>query len=386
MHRYNFIELEKAMALLLGGLGYTVGGIFNGVAGTTTLGSGSPGQVGGLINLDLGGLAQLGIGAGGTNSIIAVDGTIGASGSTAVSPIIDLGIDLGTGSTGGNGGLLAGLFGGATNTGGEPTVPGGSIGLGQTIINLTSALVGGTNGGTGTGGSPSYNPGSPGAVIDGTNAPETIYGTAGNDTIRGFGGNDAIVAQGGNDIIDGGAGIDTIGVSGTLRQYNAATENGVFAIQNKTTGEIDFTSNVERIYFSDNQVLALDYNGDAGQAFRLYQAALDRAPDAHGLAVHVHNLDGGTSLHDEALTFVNSVEFQHKYGANLTDQQYVTALYENTLNRAPDANGYAYWTGVLANHSEDRASVLVGFSESFENHQLTDHQLQNGILLDYNAV
>jgi serralysin len=382
------------MALILGGLGSTVGGIVGGVLDGS---SSSSTQGGSILSLDLGSLANLNIGAGGTTSVIAIDGTIGTTGSTPTSPVIDLGVDLGTGSTGGNGGLLGGLLGGGTAGGGGSLVPETTDALVSTVTSLTGLLTGsqgtgtggsGTGGTTGPGGTTTvpFNPGSPGQVISGTEGVDTLYGTNGNDTIKAFAGNDVIFSNAGNDLVDGGSGTDTIVLSGTLNQYNAATQNGVIAFQNKVSGEIDYLTNVERVYFSDNKVLALDFNGNAGQAFRLYEAALDRAPDAQGLKFHVTWLDQGVSLHDDAQNFLNSPEFQQKYGSNLSDQQFVSALYQNTLERAPDAAGFAYWNNQLSTHAQDRASVLVGFSESTENHMQTDHMLQNGILLDYGVA
>src|ERR1700712_5011958 len=96
------------MASLLGGLLGTLDNTLNGVLGGGSSNSGT------ILNLDLGSLANIGIGAGGTTSVIAIDGTVGTTAATPTSPVIDLGIDLGTGATGGLGGLFTGLLGGGT--------------------------------------------------------------------------------------------------------------------------------------------------------------------------------------------------------------------------------------------------------------------------------
>ena len=127
----------------------------------------------------------------------------------------------------------------------------------------------------------------------------------------------------------------------------------------------------------------IDLHGSAAQAYRLYQAALDRAPDSGGLSAHTGALQHGLSLHDDALSFINSVEFGVKFGTNTSDQAFVTALYNNVLDRAPDAAGNANWLNALINHTLDRASVLVGFSESVENHAKVDPAITAGIHLDY---
>ncbi|TXM68851.1 DUF4214 domain-containing protein [Methylobacterium sp. WL69] len=398
------------MALLLGGIGSAFGGLVSGISSTSgnilgevvgiTASTGSSsGQSSTVVDLNLGGLVGLNIGAGGTTSIIAIDGSIGATGSTSISPIINLGVDLGTGSTSGNGGLLGGLLGGGSYGNGGGLIPTTVDALLGTVGSLTGALTGGgtgsgpgggteggTGGGTGGTGTIPLNPGTPGQVINGTEAADALHGTGGNDTINGLGGRDVIFGNSGNDLVDGGAGLDTFVAGGSLSSYNAASQNGVLALQNKSTGEIDYLMNVERLHFTDNKVLALDFNGNAGEAFRLYQAALDRAPESAGLKFHVDLLDRGVSLHDDAVGFINSPEFQQKYGANITNQQYITNLYENTLHRNPDAAGFAYYDNLLSSGARDRATVLINFSESPENHQQTDHQLQNGILLDYSVA
>ena len=84
-------------------------------------GSSNAATAGNLLNLDVGSLLGLHIGAGGTTSVLALDATVGGGilNSTSTSPVINLGLDLGTGTLGGNGGLLGGLLGGGSAGAGE---------------------------------------------------------------------------------------------------------------------------------------------------------------------------------------------------------------------------------------------------------------------------
>lgn len=66
-----------------------------------------------------------------------------------------------------------------------------------------------------------------------------------------------------------------------------------------------------------------------------------------------------------AAQFVAVPEFAATYGQP-TDQAFVQAMYENTLHRAPDAGGLAFWTGHLAAGDLDRPGVVLAFSESGE--------------------
>ena len=114
---------------------------------------------------------------------------------------------------------------------------------------------------------------------------------------------------------------------------------------------------------------ALRYEGVTAQAYRLYEAAFDRTPDAEGLRYWADALDDdGMSLEDVAEAFIDSAEFAQRYGEAPTDEAFVTGLYQNVLDRAPDADGKAYWLAQL-DDDMDRDEVLVAFSESPENQE-----------------
>lgn len=103
----------------------------------------------------------------------------------------------------------------------------------------------------------------------------------------------------------------------------------------------------------------------AAQIARLYDTAFGRLPDAPGLESWKTAIEGGQdSLTQVADAFVGSAEFQAKYGS-LNNNDFVTALYNNTLHRGPDATGLASWVSNL-NGGEDRGAVVIGFSESAE--------------------
>ena len=103
----------------------------------------------------------------------------------------------------------------------------------------------------------------------------------------------------------------------------------------------------------------------SAQVFRLYQATLDRAPDAKGLMNWTTTLaDGERTLVQVASGFTNSAEFRKIYGAT-DNEAFVTLLYDNVLGRAPDAIGLANWVARL-DGGMSRAQAVTGFSESAE--------------------
>jgi hypothetical protein len=125
--------------------------------------------------------------------------------------------------------------------------------------------------------------------------------------------------------------------------------------------------------------LALDINGIAGQAYRIYQAAFNRTPDNDGLKYWIGIMDSGVSLSTVSSGFIGSAEFQKLYGTNPTNELFVNKLYDNVLHRTPDTGGYNYWVGLLNSGGIDKISTLVNFSESNENQVGVIGVIQNGI-------
>lgn len=112
-----------------------------------------------------------------------------------------------------------------------------------------------------------------------------------------------------------------------------------------------------------------DLDETAAALTRLYDAALDRLPDAGSLITWKGYVENGMSLSTVADAFVASVEFQSRYGS-LSNRGFVEQLYHNVLDRAGDDAGIAGWTALLDGGKMDRGDVLLGFSESTE-HQVT---------------
>jgi serralysin len=180
--------------------------------------------------------------------------------------------------------------------------------------------------------------------------------------VSGGAGNDVLLAQAGNLKVDGGAGIDTLVFSGSGKSASVRTVAGAVVISDGANNDV--LSGVERVQFSD-WALALDTDGSAGQLYRLYGAMFARAPDEGGLGFWLQARDRGVSVESVANDFINSAEFIRLYGANLSNEAFVTQLYRNVLHREPDVSGYAFHLTDLQ-HGSSRAHVLVNFSESPE--------------------
>ena len=98
-----------------------------------------------------------------------------------------------------------------------------------------------------------------------------------------------------------------------------------------------------QISFTDGTGV-FDPTGNAEEVARLYQA-LGRSPDVGGLDGWTAVLDNGTlGLNDVTLGFIQSAEFNARYGA-LDNQSFVQQLYQNVLGRAGESSGVQGWTG-----------------------------------------
>ena len=205
------------------------------------------------------------------------------------------------------------------------------------------------------------------ALLNDYPAPARSTGTAAADRFTG-----GI----GTTTFDAGAGVDTVVYSGARATHTLTRTDAGVTIRH--AAGTDTLVNVERVKFSD-ALVALDTAGNAGMAYRLYQAAFDRTPDQGGLGFQMKALDDGLNIAQVAANFIASPEFQRTYGA-LNDTQFVTQLYQNVLHRAPDSGGLAFHVNNLATGANTRANVLVGFSESPENQAALIGAIQNGMV------
>ncbi|MFN4011288.1 MAG: DUF4214 domain-containing protein [Pannonibacter sp.] len=192
-------------------------------------------------------------------------------------------------------------------------------------------------------------------------------------------GNDTFTATAGNDVFDGLAGLDTVIIAASRATATITKSGAVLSVTGTGLGTDSFT-NIERLAFS-NGTLAFDLDGNAGQTYRLYQAAFARTPDTAGLGHNTRLVDNGLTIKDMSAAFIGSAEFIARYGQNTTDTTFITALYQNVLGRGPDSAGLAGWQQRLADGTWSRPDVLFGFSESAENKALVGAAIEGGIWL-----
>lgn len=182
--------------------------------------------------------------------------------------------------------------------------------------------------------------------------------------------------------LDGSKGVGTEGQANGEAGYKA-----VLPIASGEIERVDFDQAMAdlddgRISVS-NDVVAFDIGGNAGEAFRLYDAGLNRTADQSGLSFYTNQLDNGASLTDVANSLLNSDEFISNFGSlgDQTNEEYVDLLYQNVLDRAADDVGKAHYVDQLV-QGQSRGEVLASFSESDEHQVALVGQVQGGVLLN----
>ena len=207
---------------------------------------------------------------------------------------------------------------------------------------------------------------------------EWIYGSSHADFFYG---------DASSNLLDSGAGIDYFLLQGTLDEYDVRRDAlGTILSADQVLGRdgVDIFANVERLAFTDT-MLALDTaaNENAGNSYLLYQAAFDRTPDVEGLGYWISKVDGGANIvRDVAQNFILSSEFKSLYGANPSVPEFMGLLYQNVLNRTPDAEGLKYWLDEFAQAGDStlyRAGLLNNFAISAENIANVADQIAGGI-------
>jgi Tol biopolymer transport system component len=206
-----------------------------------------------------------------------------------------------------------------------------------------------------------------------------ITGSANGEQLTGSAAADHLIGLGGNDSIDGGAGADMAVLRGWRADYTV-TRSGASLVVRDNTGldGTDTLTRVERLHFTDATV-AYDIDGTAGQAYRLYQAAFNRTPDAGGLGFWIAQMDDGMGINAVAQAMMGSNEFTALYGTAPSNAALVDKFYLNVLHRSGEPAGVQYWNDMLDTKAVTPAQVLALISEGSENQAALIGTIENGI-------
>ncbi len=98
---------------------------------------------------------------------------------------------------------------------------------------------------------------------------------------------------------------------------------------------------------------------------QLYTAYFDRAPDDDGFDYWTALAADGLSHEEISGYFALSAEFEETYGEQ-TDDDFTNLVYNNVLCRDADTTGLAYWMDLLSKDMISRADLMLYFSQSVE--------------------
>jgi hypothetical protein len=100
-------------------------------------------------------------------------------------------------------------------------------------------------------------------------------------------------------------------------------------------------------------------NPHAARIAAAYDAVFDRPPDPGGLAFWSGLLAGGEATNRDLIAAIaQSAEFQGRH-AGSSNAAFVTSIYDSALERLPDAGGLAYWSGLLDSGALDRIEIVL---------------------------
>lgn len=99
--------------------------------------------------------------------------------------------------------------------------------------------------------------------------------------------------------------------------------------------------------------------------YRLYCAYFLRHPDLGGHDYWYGIQVTGSSYKTISDSFALSQEFSNRYGP-LTNNNFLELVYQNVLERTPDAVGQGYWLGLMNTGQASKGDVMLYFSDSQE--------------------
>jgi len=103
---------------------------------------------------------------------------------------------------------------------------------------------------------------------------------------------------------------------------------------------------------------------------KLYVATFNRAPDADGLKYWTN--DSGLKLSKIAQSFFDQPETKELYPSDVSNRDFVEAVYKNLFNREPDTAGWNYWENELDKGSFSKNSFIMAIINGAQNNDTSN--------------
>jgi hypothetical protein len=241
-------------------------------------------------------------------------------------------------------------------------------------------------------------PVAPIAIVATSHAPEKVAGTPGSVLNHGGGANGS--GGGGTTTVPSSATairLQVALVAGNAAKLTSSSPGAAGPIATASSGINYLTSDerfVDRLYevflhrggslqdlnFWAQQIPSLGRGGVAydiahspealsDDVTLLYWGILGRAPDPWGLASWTQSMEGGATIEQVEAHLLASPEFQQRANALVgtanPSVNYVYALYEVMLGRAPDAGGLSYWVNALPSVGAYQVAYYIATSAEY---------------------
>lgn len=149
-------------------------------------------------------------------------------------------------------------------------------------------------------------------------------------------------------LLHGGQDGDVAVFAGARADYRVDQHNGYLMVTSKAAPDAPaMVVNVETLQFGDGAV-TVQNSASMDILAGMYQTVLGRQADVYGIAFWTDGLQSGTSWGQTVLDFIESAESEASHGAfnGIADHD-LAILYSALFDRAPDAQGLAFWMAAL---------------------------------------
>ena len=178
--------------------------------------------------------------------------------------------------------------------------------------------------------------------------------------------NDTLKGQPGTDFFDGGLGLDTVVYSGPIDRYTINKSGNRYVVSEPTgSDDTDYLSNIERLQFSNGK-LALDLDGNAGDAARLIGTLLgpsyvkDKA--LAGLVIGL--LDQNYSSEAIASMGLGTSMYLGLAGSG-SNEAFVKHVFKNVVGRPPQEAELQTYVGMLSTGTSQAALAVMASDTEF---------------------
>lgn len=165
----------------------------------------------------------------------------------------------------------------------------------------------------------------------------------------------------------GGVGYDLpYSIKSFAKNFTISYNQNVSLLTNHVDGSQINVVNFNKILFNDKAIdVTILQKASTIKATQfqdlasVYVGYFNRAPDAEGLAYWGSRLADGMSLREISKSFFYQPETDKKYSSNLSVPEFVKNTYYYVLGRQPDSKGLEYWVNQINNKSVERDSFVL---------------------------